>query len=255
MSTLEPALTETRKEANNLWMDYWNHEDFWNKTQIWKINAAIAYLNLRKAVPLKKSDTVLNIGCGPGYFENLLAKHVSRIVACDVSENFLRHAQKICEKQSNVELIELDEDYTNVDAIAGPFNFILCNSVVQYYKDKKETLDLIRSVQKIAAPDAKMLIADLPAQRNVWQTSWDLFYSLLLSIPGQYFLEFSRVLYDFIPRGFIYRMYQRAQETLVFSNADLECLKLDIQNMGLHSSIINHQFSCYANRSSLIIYF
>ena len=246
---------ESLNDSLNLWVDYWNQNDFWNSTPLWKINAAIFYLNLKKIIPLQPNEPVLSIGCGPGYFEKLLAKDVERIVACDVSENFIRIAKELCQKKTNVEFRLLGEDYTHLESFEGPYSLILCNGVIQYYKDTSEILNLVRSAQKIVCHGSRMLISDLPMKRSLGGRILDWMQALLLSIPGRYFLEFIQVSYAWLIHGAIYRMYERAQRSMKFSATELQELAKSIQEMGLKVSIVKQPVSCFANRPSLLIYF
>ena len=121
------------------WVDYWSEDDFWKDSRLWEINSRIFFERASRILEFKKSDCVLDIGCGPGYTETLLAPLVKSVYAVDVARQFIDICVKRCKDYKNVSVGHLDRgDYTNLEGFKGPFSIILCVSVVQYYRSVSE---------------------------------------------------------------------------------------------------------------------
>jgi len=235
------------------WIDYWNHDAFWRDSPLWEINSRIFFEKAKQVLDFRGSDCVLNIGCGSGYTEFFLAPLVQRVHAVDVADQFLDMCSERCKDYQNVTVGPLKkEDYTNLEHLQGPFSVILCVSVVQYYKNVEEVEALISSARKVAAPGAKMLIADLPLKRNSFGFLWDALCSLVLSFKGGYSLVLLKVAFKRWAQKTSYRDFYSKTKQLYFSRRQLETL---IERMGLQAEILQEDFSVYANRLRLLIQF
>ncbi len=116
------------------WIEYWAQDDFWKDSQLWKINAELFLRRADKILGFTRDESVLNIGCGPGYLEPLLAPKVKRIFALDTAEQFADLCKKNCVNHLNVTVGLLGRNYTDLTVCDELFSLILCVSVVQYYK-------------------------------------------------------------------------------------------------------------------------
>lgn len=220
---------------------------------LWEISSRLFFKRANRIIKFKKSDCVLDIGCGLGYTEIALAPLVKSIHAVDVSEQFINMCSERCADYNNVSMGCLKKgDYTNLEEFKDPFSLILCVSVVQYYRDLSEIEALISSAQKIASPGAQMLIADLPLKRGVIGFVWDAFCSYLLSIREGY----AQILcYAAFKRWFCrlrYKVFCSKVKQLYFTIRELESL---ISRLNLNARIVRESFSVYANRPSLLIQF
>jgi len=235
------------------WVDYWSQDDFWKDSQLWEINSKLFFKCASRVIEFKKSDSVLDIGCGPGHVEALLAPLVKSVYAIDVARQFVDICSKRCKDNMNVRVGHLRKDvYTNLEEYAGPFSIILCVSVVQHYRSMSEIEALISSAKKIAFPGAQMLIADLPLERGKLGFIWDALSSYFLSIRKGYA---QILLCTAFARWFQqtrYKVFCDKATQLYFTT---DKLKLLISRMGLNARIIRGDFSVYANRLSLLIQF
>ncbi len=235
------------------WVDYWNQDDFWKDSRLWKINSRIFFERANRIIEFKKSDCVLDIGCGPGYSEVLLAPLVKSVYAVDIARQFIDICAKRCKDYKNVSVGYLDRgDYTNLEGFKGPFSIILCVSVVQYYRSVSEIEALISSAKKIAPPGAQMLIADLPLERGRLGFFWDALSSYFLSIHEGYAQILLRTAFARWFRKTRYKAFYNKAEQLYFTTDKLTSL---ISRLGLNARIIRGNFSVYANRLSLLIQF
>ena len=113
------------------WIDYWRHDSVLKNFKIWKMNADFFFRRAYQLVSFSKNDSVLNIGCGPGYLEVLLAPIVRDIHAVDIAEQFVTECAERCAHFANVNVALLNKDYTNLCVLGKSFSLILCISVVQ----------------------------------------------------------------------------------------------------------------------------
>lgn len=235
------------------WIDYWSRDDFWKDSPLWRINAKNFFECAKGFIEFKKDDCVLDIGCGAGYTEALLAPLVKSVYALDVAPQFVEVCSKRCQGLDNVRVGYLNKDaYTNLEGCPGKFSVILCVSVVQYYNSLAEVEALILSAKKLAAAGAKMLIADLPLARGRIGFIWDAFCSFGLSIRKGYT---KTLLSSATARWFgrtDYKVFHDQAKQLYFS---ADKLKSIINRLGLNARIIKGNFSVYANRLSLLIQF
>lgn len=234
------------------WFDYWCHDIFLKKFMFWKVNAEIFSHQAHSIVHFRKNDSVLNIGCGLGHLEALLAPRVKNIYAVDISEQFVSECAERCAQYANVDVALLNKDYTNLCALGKSFSLILCISVVQYYNNISEIEALIASAQKIALPGARMLIADLPLTRTIRGFLWDAVCIFSMSIRGGYILSLLHDVWARWVKNSHYKALTQKITPLSFTPRDLESL---IQRMKINATIIRKNVSVYANRPSLLIHF
>lgn len=234
------------------WADYWNYGDFCSNSQLWRINAELFLRKAGRIVEFRKNDSILNIGCGPGYLEALLAPIVKNILAVDISKKFINLTKERCKNYNNVQTTLLSDNYTELNIYGKSFSLILCISVVQYYSGIGEIEGLIAAAQKVALPGARMLIADLPIKRGKPGFLWDALCSCLMSIRGGYIWPFLNIVLDVYRHRFLHQSFYEENTQLYFTSSELESL---IQRMGLNAKIIRENLSVYANRLNLLIYF
>lgn len=232
------------------WIDYWNADDFWKHSPLWKVNAGLFCRRAQSVVGLRHDDLVLNIGSGPGHLEVLLSPMVKEIFALDVSEQFVELCRQNCRNCDNVEVALLGHDYTNLSVCRKKFSLILCVSIVQYYRDTHEIEALITSARQVALPGARMLIADLPIKRKALGFLWDAFGSLTMSIKEGYSPALLQAAYAKYFRRRRYRSLCNDNKVLSFTIKDLESL---VKRMRLNATVIRRSLSVYSNRPSILI--
>ena len=232
------------------WIQYWEKDDFWKDSTLWKINADLFLRRADKIVGFRKSDAVLNIGCGPGYLEPLLAPRVKQLDSVDTAQQFVRLCGKNCSNHPNVTVALLGHDYTDLTFLSRSYSLILCISVVQYYRDITEVEALITSARSVALPGARMLIADLPLKRRFIGFTWDSLCSCLLSLREGYT---KHLLCTVLTRSVQRSLYQSFRSRTNELHFDIPLLESLIRRMGLKANIVRKNLSVYANRPSLLI--
>ena len=115
---------------------------------------------------VNKGDTVIDMGCGPGYFSIDMAKMVGakgKVIAVDIQEKMLQHVRKKARKHD----VELRMDYLLAGAhqsrLDQQADFILAFYMIHETPDVKQTLEefrrLIRENGKILAVEPKMHVS------------------------------------------------------------------------------------------------
>jgi ubiquinone/menaquinone biosynthesis C-methylase UbiE len=111
---------------------------------------------------IEKGMTVLDIGCGPGYFSLDIAKMVGksgRVIASDLQEGML---QKLNEKIIGTELeerITLHKSEKNKIGVAENFDFILAFYMLHEVPNAE---DFFKEIKALLKPNGKILIVEPP---------------------------------------------------------------------------------------------
>jgi len=111
---------------------------------------------------LKEGMTVLDIGCGPGFFSLDIARTVGRsgrVIACDVQEGML---QKVRNKIHGTELeqrITLHRCQKNKIDLSEHVDFVLAFYVVHEVSNQEQFL---REIGGILSPNGQLLIVEPP---------------------------------------------------------------------------------------------
>lgn len=154
----------------NKWFKVWN-----NKNRNWNIPIKIGYVNLYKVIyPRMNSANVTNymkflfknqtfktffdFGSGNGavlyyVYNNLECK---KIYSYDISKNFLKIQKKIFKK--NIAILDF-----NKSNFKKKFDLTLCNSVFQYFANKKKVFLTIEKLIKISN---KIIISDIISSKG-----------------------------------------------------------------------------------------
>ncbi len=233
------------------WIEYWRQDEFWADNPLWMKNADFFMKLYPDVFNLGRQDTVLNIGCGAGYLDFLLASRVKELCAIDVSSKFIELTKKRCALMKNVRTAMLGENYTDLSQY-GNFSVFLCNSVVQYYQNYQELESLILSARACALPGARMLITDLPQPDNLMEWMGNVSASVGKALRYGYLGEILRTGFSCFLAPNAYSDFSSKARTLVFNRSGLEKL---VRGLGLHAQVLPESFSVSAKRLSLLIEF
>lgn len=113
--------------------------------------------DVARKLRLSKTDTLMDIGCGPGLVTRMVARRVRRVVALD-HPNTIRHLRRKVQGL-NISLIAGEFLATTV---SRKFDKVLIYSVVQYLASRSEALAFIDKAADLLKPGGMMLVGDLP---------------------------------------------------------------------------------------------
>ena len=105
-------------------------------------------------LPQEKDLTVLDLGCGNGYWTKLLAKKYKKVVGIDNSQNLIQIA-KNKRQLSNIEykLVEIEADFPfNNDS----FDLVFSNMVIHYIKNINK---LAQELYRIIKPNGLIILS------------------------------------------------------------------------------------------------
>ena len=99
----------------------------------------------------------LEVGCAEGHFTLLLAEHVERLWAIDISQIALDRAARCCETLDNIQFARLD---LRSDALIGQYQLIICSEVLYYLSDIAELQAVARRLVYALDPGGYLLTAN-----------------------------------------------------------------------------------------------
>jgi ubiquinone/menaquinone biosynthesis C-methylase UbiE len=111
---------------------------------------------------IEEGMTVLDIGCGPGFFSIELAQMVGksgRVIAADLQEGMLHKIRAKIQGTELEERIRLHKCETNKLGLSENVDFVLAFYMVHEVPDKQGFLDEIKSILK---PSGRLLIIEPP---------------------------------------------------------------------------------------------
>lgn len=111
---------------------------------------------------VKEGMTVLDVGCGPGFFSVDMAWMVGptgRVIACDLQEGMLQKVQAKIKGTRLEDRIILHKCEKNRIGVTQPVDFILLFYMVHEVPDKASFFDEIKTIMK---PDGQVLMVEPP---------------------------------------------------------------------------------------------
>ena len=109
----------------------------------------------------KKKGTVLDFGCGPGTNGIHLMKKGYDLTFCDISKFALKKVQKKISKLSNkkkFKIINLLEEKKFFTENSKKFDYIICLSVINNFKDKQTAIEYLKSFYNLLKKNGKLII-------------------------------------------------------------------------------------------------
>jgi len=151
-----------RPEADETWIDYWDSAALFRP--VMKSVAGHFCRQTESILLYNRHDVVLDYGCGPGYLIELLTENVGEIHGVDTSTKMIAECREKFRARDNVRFHLLDRgSYTDLSILGNTkFTVIVVLSVVQYFENILAVEQLLRSLCRVAAPGARLLVADVP---------------------------------------------------------------------------------------------
>lgn len=151
--------------ANN-WLAFWKEKNAFDDAM--GINYAYFLKKVEQYAKPGAGSVVLDIGSGPGNLEDAWHNRVKEIHAVDISVRYNDMVRAKHQRHQNVFVYDLpDNDYLNLSMIdSRRFNIIIVMSVLQYYRNKDEIVQLIKNIREVASPGAVLLLCDLMVKES-----------------------------------------------------------------------------------------
>jgi len=237
------------KDITNNWIEWWNTENVVSATT-WLNNMDIFVTASDSLLCYNAQDTILDIGCGPGYLAAFLKDRVKEIHCLDTSQRYLDICKDKFFGHNNVFFYKLAEDnYTDLSFLNNQrFSIIICQSVIQYYKNTSEVENLIKEVKTIALAGAKFLVSDIPIANNLMAHIYGL---LKGAFRKKRLLDISRMLFHIVTTAKHRKVYL-SSGLLTFSDEKLKGL---IYKLNLDAEVLSRRLTVNENRRHLLIRF
>jgi ubiquinone/menaquinone biosynthesis C-methylase UbiE len=237
------------KGITNDWIEWWKTENVVSPAT-WFNNMKIFVTASDSLLRYNSQDTILDIGSGPGYLATFLKGRVKEIHCLDTSQRYLDMCKDKLVGHNNVFVYKLNEDnYTDLSFLKDKtFSIIICQSVIQYYKDISEVERLIKEVQRIASPGARFLIADIPSDTSMIAHVYGLLNG---AFREKRLLEISRMLFQTVTTA-KHRKAYLSSGLLTFSDKKLKGL---IGKLNLDADVLTSRLTVNENRKHLLIRF
>lgn len=183
---------------------------FWNKKTIKLYSDAAKYTGFHEALVahllphLKATDTLLDIGCGHGFIDLLLARHIARVSCVDIDAAVM--AELVERAPHN--LTAIVSDFANLQVEAH--DYCLLSFYGKLTKDYRRIAELSNK-GIITIKNIRRTVRDLPAQKSLRrETHGDVvqfckaqnlnFEEMILTLPfGQPFVDMDDV-YTYLER-------------------------------------------------------
>jgi len=117
-----------------------------------------ANIRINQLLTLSACDTVLNIGCGPGLFEERFATVVKNIVGVDFAHTMVDKARHRNSAVGNAYFFQASG--TALPFKEGQFTKVLCYGVVHYFSEA-EVIQLLTEIRRVASKGALVLLGDV----------------------------------------------------------------------------------------------
>jgi len=149
-----------------------------------------------------KDLNILDLGCGPGLYSELLAKEGHKVTGVDISSHSIGYAKKEAEKK-NLDIRYINENYLELDLEENTFDL-----VILIYTDfgvllPQERGQLLEVVKKVLKPKG-IFIFDVLNDKNIeskknpptWEVSKQGFWKdkPYLALSASYFYEKEKVI-------------------------------------------------------------
>ena len=139
-------------EKYPMWAENGKVEDYWDKNAAERFKRIsknrVATENQLKILNLKKTDTVLDIGCGTGRLTIPIAKKVRKVYALDTSREMIKIVKKCVEEEklNNVQIINTNWELFDINRIEKADVTISYNSLGVY--EIRKALEKINGITK-----------------------------------------------------------------------------------------------------------
>jgi 2-polyprenyl-3-methyl-5-hydroxy-6-metoxy-1,4-benzoquinol methylase len=161
-----------RLTGRGSWGNFW--EGAPEKHRIVRAEAQDYVERLSRVLPLDGRLRLLDFGCGTGHVAEVLAPQVESVSLWDGAHNIRVRTARRLAHLPNIRFLDLSEQADF--AAKGPFDLILCHSVVQYMTREDLALWLGRW-RSMLAPQGAIVLSDLiGAARSVVREMFDLLW-------------------------------------------------------------------------------
>jgi ubiquinone/menaquinone biosynthesis C-methylase UbiE len=138
---------------------------------------------LARDIGLEKDDTVLEVGCGRGYFSVAAAKFAEEIIGLDIMNGRGRNGwwknfkETIAELDLEHKVMGLKVDCQTISIKDCSVNKVIAAHSIRNFQNKQAIQNAIREMHRVLSEDGEMIVAEnIPVARNKSQEAHLAFY-------------------------------------------------------------------------------
>jgi len=113
---------------------------------------------LIEKLAITPNDTVMDFGCGPGYYTTELAKRAKKVIAVDLSPQMLQKAQNKVAKAGAKNIQFLQSNGTSIQVEDDSVDIIF---LVTVFHEIGETQTVLKEFHRILKPDGKLVVVEV----------------------------------------------------------------------------------------------
>jgi len=143
-----------------------------------------------KKVNIKKTDRVLELGCGSGVLGKYIKEKCQLYMGVDLSRKMLNFFSE----DSTLEQINLIQGITHLIPFSNHvFDVVMINGVTMYFPDDKVLLDTLNEMKRVSKKDGKIFIGEniIPSD-YAWELTWYQNLSPTIQFFALYYIKIRR---------------------------------------------------------------
>lgn len=124
-----------------------------------------------KKINIKKSDRVLELGCGSGVLGNWVQDRCDYYAGLDISFFMLKKFQLVIKQDESLDLIQALTD--SVPFLDNVFDIVLINGVTMYFHEDSLLDRTLSEIKRVATKNATIFIGEnVVPSRKYWEYTW-----------------------------------------------------------------------------------
>ena len=124
-----------------------------------------------KKINIKKSDRVLELGCGSGVLGNWIKNKCDSYVGLDVSRLMLKKFSDVLVNEKKMNLFQAVTDA--IPFSADTFDIIIINSVIMYFQDDDILKKTFSEMERVATKNGVLFIGEvIVPSEYCWELVW-----------------------------------------------------------------------------------
>lgn len=239
-------MMERKQDRGDSWVGYWNDPGMM-RGGLWDAHALFFVRRFIELCHPEREDVVVDIGGGNGLIGAGLAPHVGEVHVADTSSVHIDLARRRYDSVANLHFHHLPEDaYLDFSRIpVQRVHWVLCVSVVQYYRSLEDVARLLEEIQRMSGGGCRVLLADLPLGTSMVRDLWGSLLGALRSRTlGLKLKELQR-------RGVA--DYKRLRQQLGLLQPDMEDINTLCARFGTTATLLDGQMTLNSNRKHILI--
>ena len=114
-------------------------------------------------------DTVVDYGCGPGWFTLAAARRVGaegKVYAVDLEPRMVELVRRRAAEAGLPNVAAVASDGTRADLAAGIADYIICVQIMHYADGRDRQVAVARDLHRLLKPDGRVLVAQWKPKRR-----------------------------------------------------------------------------------------